>query len=145
MKTTLHTHKYWGCRKNVIQFIIYGCIAVLLFSSSEIFAQTKNKEVVNDSRIERKVRLEMEWMQENLGLSMEQYDKVNSITYFYTKKSDSLDHIQNTKARKIEKVQSDQKKDAELKVVLNVDQYKTYISGKDKKHVTSKSPFVDSY
>jgi hypothetical protein len=96
-------------------------------------------------RIEKNVRLEMEWMQESLGLSMEQYDKVNSIVWLYAKKCDSLDHIQNIKVRKTGKMQCDQKKDADLKAVLKADQYKTYTSIRNKKHTTSKSPFAEAY
>jgi len=126
---------------NMAFLFIFSCITPL-----SLCAQSKKtKEDDKESVIDSKVRDEMQWMQQILGLSDAQYDKVNIVTYTYIRQSDSSENMRDMQVRKAFLTQCTKKKDADLKLILNADQYKTYLAKKDKKHTTARSPFVHSY
>lgn len=129
-----------------INYLITGCL--FLSTSSAFFttvqAQTRTKHKESSQEQENAIS-ETNWMQQNLVLSPEQFDRVSAINDDFARSADSLAKVQDAHLKTSGKTLCSKNKDAQLKTVLTAEQYKTYIAHKGKKYTPARSPFTGTY
>lgn len=136
--------KYFFCNIAILVSAVGVCLCLSLPVVSEAQKMIPQKED-KISAVETKSRNEMQWMQENLDLTNEQYDMISPICYNYFTKSDSADRIRDEHTRKMVKDECKKNKDAQIRKLLTSEQYSEYVSRKKKTVKSYKSPFSTNY
>ena len=108
--------------------------------SIHLFAQKHTVSV-----FEKKASLQTIWMQSNLDLSENQYDKIYNLNLLYAKIEDSIDHVKNINFKTEAKQRIKKHKYNDYKIILNSEQYKQFILHIENKDSNTKSPFTSTY
>jgi len=113
-------------------------LVILIFYSSNIFAQNVSDKINPDVRAERIT----EWMNDELGLDSTQVNMVQIINLKYAVKIESLKNSHSARVKKLQELRSfSSDKDNELKKVFTKKQFKIYQNKKQeiRKYLKSKN------
>ncbi len=113
---------------------------VLFFLNINLFAQKYSVSI-----FEKKANSQTIWMQSNLDLSENQYDKIYNLNLLYAKIEDSIEHVKNNNFKSDAKQRIKKNKYNDYKIILNSEQYKQFILHIENKDSNKKSPFTSTY
>lgn len=130
--------------QHINNFTAVSALATLILSAGPLpsVAQKLKNRV---PPCEAKAKEETIWMHQNLYLSDVQYDMAKSINLMYSCKNDSIENLRDKQVLSQNKSLLQKDKDAAFRSFLSEDQYKQYLTHKDKKVMKNKSPFEGSY
>lgn len=114
-------------------------ISAILMISTSSFSQDKLDQVFAGTTAEERAQNQTERMTEHLELTDVQQDKIYTINLRYAREMETAYRASGGKLQRMKRMRAvGQKKDGELKGVLNADQYKKYQQMKDAMRETVK-------